>query len=202
MEKLEYEVKFFRPDRLSLREDIATLGARSRGRFFEQNIRFDDIKKTLKNKKCLLRLRYDHKTTLSFKSKPPENSNQFKVFRELEVEISDFKTMKDILKFIGFQAEQVYEKWRETFILENTFFCLDTMPYGNFLEIEGRQKDIKKYARRLGFQWGDRILANYLEIFEILKEKMDLEFTDVTFDNFKGIEVQLEDYLPLIAAGD
>ena len=33
-------------------------------------------------------------------------------------------------------------------------------------------------------------------------EKMDLEFTDVTFDNFKGIEVRLEDYLPLIAAGD
>jgi adenylate cyclase class IV len=67
MEKLEYEVKFFLSDRRSLRQDILDLGARSRGRFFEQNIRFEDPDKTLRSKKCLLRLRHDHKTTLTFK---------------------------------------------------------------------------------------------------------------------------------------
>jgi len=202
MEKLEIEVKFFLPDRPSLREDILDLGARSSGRFFEKNLRFEDPDKTLKSKQCLLRLRHDHKTTLTYKSKPGKGSQQFKVFKELEVEVSEFKTMNDILELLGFHVEQIYEKWRETLILENTLFCLDTMPYGQFLEIEGSQKDIKLYARRLGLEWNKRILTNYLEIFEIIKEKMDLKFMDVTFDNFKDIDVRLQDFARLIEAGD
>jgi len=201
MEKLEIEVKFFLPDRPSLREDILDLGARSRGRFFEKNLRFEDPNKTLKSKQCLLRLRHDHKTTLTYKSKPGKGSQQFKVFKELEVEVSDFKTMNDILELLGFHGEQIYEKWRETLILENTLFCLDTMPYGQFLEIEGSQKDIKLYARRLGLKWNKRILANYLEIFEIIKEKLDLEFADVTFDNFIDIDVEFQNFVHLIEAG-
>ena len=202
MEKLEIEVKFFLPPGHSMREDILDLGARSRGRFFEKNIRFEDPNKTLKSKECLLRLRHDHKTTLTFKLKPNADSQQFKVLKEHEVEVSDFKTMKDMLELLGFHGEQVYEKWRETLMLADTLFCLDTMPYGQFLEIEGSQQDIQLYARRLGLQWDKRILANYLEIFEIIKEKMDLKFTDVTFDNFKNIAVQLQKYLPLLEAGD
>ena len=201
MEKLEIEVKFFLPDRPSLREDILDLGARSRGRFFEKNLRFEDPDKTLKSKQCLLRLRHDHKTTLTYKSKPGKGSQQFKVFKELEVEVSEFKTMNDILELLGFHGEQIYEKWRETLILENTLFCLDTMPYGQFLEIEGSQKDIKLYARRLGLEWNKRILTNYLEIFEIIKEKLDLEFADVTFDNFIDIDVEFQNFVHLIEAG-
>ena len=202
MEKLEFEVKFFLPDIQFLRQNILNLGARSQGRFFEKNLRFEDANKTLKGKKCLLRLRHDQKTTLTFKSTPPEGSDQFKVLNELEVEVSDFPVMNDILESLGFHCEQVYEKWRETLVIENTQFCLDTMPYGNFLEIEGTKKDIKQYAQDLGLQWGKRILANYLEIFEILRKKLDFKFTDVTFHNFKDIDTQLQNYLHLIEAGD
>ena len=202
MEKLEFEVKFFLPGIQFLRQNILNLGARSQGRFFEKNLRFEDANKTLKGKKCLLRLRHDQKTTLTFKSTPPEGSDQFKVLNELEVEVSDFPVMNDILESLGFHCEQVYEKWRETLVIENTQFCLDTMPYGNFLEIEGTKKDIKQYAQDLGLQWGKRILANYLEIFEILRKKLDFKFTDVTFHNFKDIDTQLQNYLHLIEAGD
>jgi len=202
MEKLEFEVKFFLPDIQLLRQNILNLGARSQGRFFEKNLRFEDANKTLKAKKCLLRLRHDQKTTLTFKSTPPEGSDQFKVLNELEVEVSNFPVMNAILESLGFHCEQVYEKWRETLVIENTQVCLDAMPYGNFLEIEGTKKDIKQYAQDLGLQWGKRILANYLEIFEILRKKFDLKFTDVTFHNFKDIDTQLQNYLHLIEAGD
>jgi len=202
MEKLEFEVKFFLPDIQLLRQNILNLGARSQGRFFEKNLRFEDANKTLKAKKCLLRLRHDQKTTLTFKSTPPEGSDQFKVLNELEVEVSNFPVMNAILESLGFHCEQVYEKWRETLVIKNTQFCLDAMPYGNFLEIEGTKKDIKQYAQDLGLQWGKRILANYLEIFEILRKKFDLKFTDVTFHNFKDIDTQLQNYLHLIEAGD
>jgi adenylate cyclase class 2 len=201
MEKLESEVKFLLADIRSLRRKILDLGARSQGRILERNLRFEDTNNSLKDRKCLLRLRHDQKSTLTFKSPPPEDSRQVKVLKELEVEISDFATMRRILESIGFHCQQVYEKWRETFTFKNTLFCLDTMPYGNFLEIEGAEKHIKQYARRLGLPWDGRILGNYLEIFDIIRKELDLKFTDVTFDNFKDIDVPIQNYLHLMAAG-
>ena len=200
MEKLETEVKFYLSNVESMRERICKLGAQSQGRFFERNLRFEDERKTLKHKKSLLRLRQDQKTTLTFKSTPPQYDNQFKILKELEVEVNDFATMNRILEALGFNCDQIYEKWRETLVLKRTLFCLDSMPYGNFLEIEGQGKEIKESASCLGLQWGKRILLNYLEIFDILRKKMNLNFADVTFENFKTIKADLTTYLDLLEA--
>ena len=202
MEQLETEIKFYLFDLPSISQRIGDLGAQSRGRFFESNVRFEDDRRTLKKKKSLLRLRRDRKVRLTYKSTPPEVNKQYKILKELEVTISDFDTMHRILEALGFHREQVYEKWRETLVLEQTQFCLDSMPYGNFLEIEGQQQDIKNFTVQLGFSWDQRILLNYLQIFEILKDKLKLRFSDVTFDNFSNIEVNLADYLDLLVAGD
>ena len=198
MEKLETEVKFYLSDIQSIRKCILDLGARSRGRFFERNLRFEDKQKTLMDKKFLLRLRRDKTTTLTIKSPLAECDNEFKKMKELEVEVSDFNTMNHILQALGFHCDQIYEKWRETLELNETLFCLDSMPFGNFLEIEGQEEDIKNYASRLGLQWSKRILLNYLEIFDILKNSRKLGFEDVTFDNFKNIEAGIADYLNVI----
>jgi len=200
MEKLETEVKFYLSDIQSIRKCISDLGARSHGRLFERNLRFEDKQKTLKNKKLLLRLRRDNTTTLTIKSPLAEGDKQFKKMKEMEVEVSHFDTMNHILQALGFHCEQIYEKWRETLVLEKTHFCLDCMPFGNFLEIEGQEEDIKNYVSLLGLPWSKRILLNYLEIFEILKSKKKLDFRDVTFDNFKNIEADITDYLNVIEA--
>ena len=117
---------------------------------------------------------------------------------KLEVELSDFDTMSHILQALGFHCEQIYEKWRETLVLNETLFCLDWMPFGHFLEIEGQDEDIKKYVSCLGLQWSKRILLNYLEIFHNLKTDKNLDFGDVTFDNFKNIDADIADYLNVI----
>ena len=200
MEKLEIEVKFYISDIQLMHERICKLGARSRGRFFERNLRFEDAGKTLKQEQSLLRLRQDDKTTLTFKSTPPDSDKQFKILKELEVEISDFVTMSRILNALGFHCDQVYEKWRETLVIEGTQLCLDSMPFGDFLEIEGPKEDIKNFASHLGFRWGKRILLNYLDIFGILKQQLNLDFTDITFDNFRNIKVNLAAYLSLMEA--
>ena len=70
--------------------------------------------------------------------------------------------------------------------------------FGHFLEIEGQDEDIKKYVSCLGLQWSKRILLNYLEIFHILKTDKNLDFGDVTFDNFKNIDADIADYLNVI----
>ncbi len=86
--------------------------------------------------KALLRLRKDKKTTLTYKSSPPPSDKDFKIFKALEIDISDFSTMNQIHEALGFHIEQKYEKWRETFVLDSSQFCLDSMPIGEFLEIE------------------------------------------------------------------
>jgi adenylate cyclase class 2 len=200
MKQLETEIKFYVIDQPSMRQRIMELGAESQGRFFESNVRFEDPHQSLKMKKSLLRLRRDRTAKLTYKSTPPEEDNQFKIMEELEVEVSDFDTMHLILEALGFHHEQVYEKWRETLVLDQTQFCLDSMPYGDFLEIEGQKQDIKNFATQLGLGWDQRILLNYLCIFEILQNKLNLDFSDVTFDNFKNVEVELIDYLELLVA--
>lgn len=194
MEHQEIEVKFYLTDLLEIRNRIEKLGATSRGRVFETNIRYEDKTSGLIKTGRLLRLRKDGRTTLTFKSKPETGQleaqdRQFKVHRELEVEVDDFDTMSAILNELGFHREQVYEKWRETFEIDETIFCLDSLPFGDFLEIEGGRDDITTYAARLGLRWDDRILENYLGLFELLRRQYRLSFNDVTFDNFSNLQI-------------
>jgi len=202
MEQLEIEVKFYLRDIESMQRAILALGAESKGRVFENNVRYEDQNNTLIRKKSLLRLRRDTKTMLTYKSSPPVASTEFKVFNELEVEVSDFETMNRILQNLGLHPEQLYEKWRETLILDQTGFYLDTMPYGTFLEIEGSEEDIRTYAASLGLKWQKRILLNYLEIFQILRQTLRLNFKDLTFKNFENIRVEMAAFLGEFEAGN
>jgi adenylate cyclase class 2 len=202
MEKLEIEVKFYLADIERMRRRILELGAESKGRVFENNIRYEDEHNTLITKKSLLRLRQDEKAILTYKSSPAVASTEFKIFNELEVEVSDFITMNQILERVGLHPEQTYEKWRETIVLDQTGFYLDTMPYGTFLEIEGSEKDIRQYASRLGLSWHQRILLNYLEIFELIRKKRSLKFKDPTFKNFETIRIDITALLDKLEAGE
>lgn len=200
MEHIETEVKFILSDVQSVRERIVELGVDVKGRVFETNIRFEDIDESLLRKKSLLRLRRDANTKLTYKSEPAIKDDQFKTFRELEVQVSDFTTMKLILEHLGFHQAQIYEKWRETFIFDDTILCIDTMPFGDFLEIEGKKEYIREIASKLGLQWGQRITLNYLAIFDIIRQELKLPFTDVTFDNFQKIRIDIAKYHHLIEA--
>ena len=201
MEKIETEVKFYLTDMAGLRAHILQMGAKSTGRVFENNIRYDDKSNSLKQKKSLLRLRQDEKIRVTFKSSPPVNSDTYKIVNELEVEVSDFKTMGKIFEALGYYPAQKYEKWRETLTLDQTLFCLDSMPFGDFLEIEGQEKEIRHYASQLGLNWRKRILFNYLEIFEIIRKNLNLDFKDLTFDHFAAIEADARLFLDQLEAG-
>ena len=202
MQNLEIEVKFYLADIEGMRNKILKLGAKSKGRLFETNILYEDKNNSLIKKKSLLRLRQDEKTTLTLKSRPPVKSKDYKIVNELEVEVSDFATMGQILQMLGFHPEQKYEKWRETIVSDQTVFCLDRMPYGDFLEIEGQEKDIRYYASKFGLNWQKRIIFNYLTIFEIMRKNLNLDFNDLTFNNFETVDVDAGGFLDRLEAGN
>lgn len=183
----EIEVKFHLPDPNVLRERLLASGAPSQGKVLESNIRFDTPDDRLARAGALLRLRRDRQAILTYKSRPQEMDSEFKVHRELETPVGDHDTTRRILEALGFQAVQIYEKYRETFHFDQAVICLDTMPFGDFLEIEGEREAIRELAQRFGLSWHRRILSNYLELFDRLRARMGLSFTDVTFENFKGL---------------
>ncbi len=202
MTPLEIEVKFYLPDPELIRGAIRESGAQYRGETFERNIRFEDTDCSLIKKNALLRLRKtDGKAELTYKAEPPEKNRDFKIHRELEITVSDFDTAEAILSELGYRGKQVYEKYRETWSIKDAVLCLDQMPFGNFLEIEGRQEEIREIADSLGLDWDRRILFNYLAIFDRLKNETALSFTDVTFENFRDVDIDFAGFAGLFEAG-
>jgi adenylate cyclase class 2 len=198
---IESEVKFHLPDPAAMRGRLLALGARSLGRSHERNLRFESADGALLRRRTLLRLRQDRKVTLTFKSPLPAANPDVKQMRELEVEVNDFDGMQAILGSLGFHPVQTYEKWREPLLMGSTVFCLDALPYGDFLEIEGPAAEIPRLARMLELDWESRILATYLEIFARLKTRYNLPFSDLTFRNFEGASASVLDCLPQLTAG-
>jgi adenylate cyclase class 2 len=198
---LEIEVKFLAPAPEEIRRRLADLGARSSGRAFESNLRFDDEHRTLLAKGSLLRLRADRRYLLTFKAPSAEGGADFKVHRELEVEVADFDRTAQILQALGYRPVQRYEKWRETYPLGGTDICLDTLPFGEFLEIEGEKDAIRRVAEKIGLNWGNRILDNYLHIFELIRHREKLPFSDATFDNFEKVRIDPEALRSLLIKG-
>ena len=180
---IEIEVKFRVDDVARVRARLEALGASSKGEVFETNFRYDDTAGRLLAARCLLRLRRDHQALLTFKRPRPNHGREFKMYDEYEVAVEDFEGMHCILTAIGFERVQTYEKRREVFALEDVLVCIDRLPYGDFIEIEGSPAPIRAMARRLEFPWERRILANYLHIFETLRRCCHFDFTDLTFAN-------------------
>lgn len=192
-ESLEVEVKFYLPQLQVFRDRLLAAGAEKvKPRLFERNVRFDSPGERLRFQFQLLRLRQDDRARLTFKG-PPNDAGQTeaKVREELEVEVSDFETTAAILERLGFKALQIYEKYRETFHLGTVEIVLDEMPFGDFVEIEGEEDAIRSAAGRLGLDWEQRILDNYLTLMARLKEEYQLDFEDVTFDNFAGRDLSI-----------
>lgn len=198
---IETEVKFHLADPPAMRSRLIGLGALSSGRSPERNIRFENDGLHLLQGRSLLRLRQARTATLTFKSPPAQADPEFKQLIEIEVEIADFEAMQRILIALGFRPQQRYEKERETLRLERTAFCMDALPFGDFLEIEGPREEIRDYAARLGLSWDRRILLNYLEMFEIITSFHGLCLADLTFDNFNGVCVNMAACLPMMEAG-
>lgn len=202
MEHVEIELKFYISDLDALKDRLARVGAACVGqRIFEHNLRYDTRKDQLLKNSRLLRLRKDRHATLTLKSPPPVPDPRFKIHREREVQVSDFDTMDAILNALGYFRKQVYQKWRETWQLKEALLCVDTLPFGTFLEIEGPADTIVTICDDLDLDWKRRILSSYLTLFAALREEEGWTFSDVTFDNFTSVDISFERYRHLFEAG-
>lgn len=187
---IETELKLYVPDLAAVAQRIeAAGGAVTAPRVLERNVRYDDAALSFNATGTVLRLRQDTRARLTYKDGErlygAFGSSRF----EAEVEVSDFETMETILGKLGYHPVMVYEKYRTTYALHDAEVTLDEMPYGNFVEIEGDEPGIKRCVEALGLQDARRMSASYTVLFWFVRQNMELEFTDLTFANFAGIDV-------------
>lgn len=194
---LEIELKFLVRDLDPIRKKLIDLGAKiKKDRVYERNIRFDNSWDGLLLQRKLLRLRQDTKARLTYKGELEQPvESEARIRKELEMVVEDFETAAAILERVGFEQKQVYEKYRETFELGRVEVVLDEMPFGDFIELEGEESDIRETAGILGLNWSNRILDDYLTIMDQLKNEHHLSFNDLTFDNFSKSEISASSIL-------
>lgn len=201
---LEVEVKFFVSGLDVVRRRLARAGAElAAPRVYERNVRFDSPDEALLQRYELLRLRQDTRTRLTFKGPAAADvASEAKVREEIELEVADFDRMATILTRLGYSPVQTYEKYRETYHWRGVEVVLDELPFGDFVELEGAEPDIKAAAAGLGLDWARRVLANYLALMERCRRTFNLSFSDLTFANFSQSPVDMSELLPLCVLSD
>lgn len=185
----ETEVKFYYPDLSAIASELIRAGAKvTTPRLYERNVRYEDSGETLTHNGVVVRLRQDYRARLTYKG-PGKIVNGLKQRYEVEVEVSDFEAMSVILENLGYHPHMTYEKYRTTYELDGTEIVLDEMPYGNFVEIEGDAHVIPQIITKLGLTGRTRYDQSYTGLFEIIKRNLDLDFPNLTFEDFDGIDV-------------
>ena len=196
-DNLETALKLYIPFLNAVERKIEAAGGKlSAPRVYENNVRYEDASGELAANGSVLRLRQDTRARLTYKEGARALGEYGSSRYEAEVEVSDFAQMETILLKLGFHSVMRYEKYRTTYQLDGAEVTLDEMPYGNFVEIEGDESSIGRVVEKLQLHDAKRMSASYTTLFKFVKQNLGLDFTDLTFANFKGITVPVSAFEP------
>lgn len=189
----ELEVKFYVKNLLPFEQKLKQLNATlTQPRTHEINLRFDTPDQSLSRSYQVLRLRQDQEARLTYKG-PGEVLEGVRIRREIEFSVSDFRSAQSFLEALGYQVIFMYEKYRSVYRFNDMLVMLDEMPVGYFLELEGANPEmILSTSQILGLRWETRILDSYTVLFDRVRQSCGLNIRDLSFDNFRGIEIKPE----------
>jgi len=163
----ELEAKFVVASLDALRGVLRGLGASLKKTCrFERNIVFDTSGRDLKARGELLRLRQSDRAVLTWK-RPMDGPVPagVKAMEEVETTVGDFATMAEVLRGLGYKEALWYEKCREQWVLGKALVCLDLLPFGEFIEIEGDPTVIAETAARLGLSMDKASALTYHDLY-------------------------------------
>lgn len=148
MIEVEKKFRLTKRQRDGLLRRLPEIGANLEGEDFEENILYSGG--TIEIGVSILRMRRVGKNAfLTYKKRIP-GSSSIKQRLEEETAVADPEAMAAILEALGYSPAMVYEKRRQTWRLGQTEIVIDVLPFGLFMEIEGRVNQIKAVERKLG----------------------------------------------------
>jgi adenylate cyclase class 2 len=179
---LEREIKLRFPDVESAHAAIKRAGATPvRGRRLQEDCLLDTPDETLRQRRCVLRVRVESgKSFLTFKG--PVQPSRMKLREELETVVADGPVLIRVLEELGFRPWFRYEKFREEFALEDVIVAVDETPVGTFVEIEGGDRGIDDVAIALGRGPADYLLDSYRRLYMLDCEARGVAPGDMLFE--------------------
>ena len=179
---LETEVKFAIRDLAAVKQTLKAANAKLvQPRTRELNLRFDTAGNTLQAAGKVLRLRRDRQVHLTLKLPAGPWGERAKTLREIEVVVSDFDAARHLLEGLGYRIWLTYEKFREVQVLDGVQVCLDELPFGSFVELEGDLVGIDAAATRLNLPEDRRVTAGYVDLFFQARDRMGIPLQNCTF---------------------
>lgn len=192
-QQLEIELKFFVRDPAVLRQQLIATGAQTRGQHFEATFQLDTSERSLAAKDVLLRMRqFDHQAAgclVTAKLPSGDSDPGFKTLREIEFVADDHEAVLALFEVLGYGPVWSYERRREILDWDGVEICLDELPIGWFVELEGAKTDILNRVERLGLSMQKRITISYGEMFRFVCRAAGLDAGDLTFSAFESITI-------------
>lgn len=162
---LETELKYLGADLDAVAHRLREAGARPQPSRRERNEVYDDPGRSLRARGILIRLREDGRNLLTVKLPPGAGAPAgLKALREHETEMADLGPLRAALAALGLEVACVYEKLRQQWTLGGCHICLDRLPFGDFVEIEGPAQAIAAAATALGLDGLPTSEASYHEL--------------------------------------
>lgn len=179
---LEREVKLRFGSVEEARTAVQATGATPlRCRRLQEDALLDDPAETLRQRRCVLRVRVESgKSLLTFKG--PVQPSPMKLREEIETVIGDGETMLRCLEALGYGVWFRYQKYREEFAINDAVIAIDETPVGVFVEIEGGEQGIVEVTRALGRSPDDFVLDSYRSLFMEHRRAHGKPDTDMLFD--------------------
>lgn len=141
-----------------------------KARHFEDNWLLEDANQTLIKQGAALRIRVvEGGGWVTYKGVAQETAaSPLKVREEIESAVSDPEKLIALFERLGYHRDFRYQKYRTTYAilfdgaaLEVAF---DETPMGNFIEIEGDERQVLGILERAGFTAADSIRESYPEL--------------------------------------
>ncbi|NLP06024.1 class IV adenylate cyclase [Candidatus Fermentibacteria bacterium] len=162
---LECELKFRIEDLQGLASRLEGMGVVLSVPAHEENRIMDLPDGSLSNRHVLLRVRStEDRTILTVKAPAP--SPGMKIRRELEAEVScPPSQLIEMLSVLGFSVSREYSKTRRKGVLGEAVLCLDSLWFGEFLEIEARTPEaVEEAVASLGLDRSAGLSETYIEL--------------------------------------
>jgi adenylate cyclase, class 2 len=154
---------------------------RIKPRHFEANTLYDYPNRPLSLSGCLLRVRETPDgALLTFKGKLVAH-DRYKMRPEHETVCDNGGSLRTILENIGLRPFFRYEKYREEYRAPDAVLCLDEMPFGHFLELEGTPDGIERLAGVLKLDPDTFIRRSYADLYGEHCRKLGVPFGDILF---------------------
>ncbi len=151
-------------------------------RLFEGNFLYDFPERPLSISGCMLRVRETVEGALfTFKGKVVSH-DRYKIRPEEETRCDNGEKLRAILENIGLRTFFKYEKYRREYQAPGAILCLDEMPFGNFLELEGSPESIEALAAALELDSSSFLRRSYADLYGEHCRKLGKPFGNILFE--------------------